>query len=230
MDYKTSIRLLFEAVLLEGRTTGGDYEATGQRVGAFIGKKGNNTRRNRERADRIVDRLADKEYKDKGDEGGPVGAPFNKGFRKGYVDTVRQQYESSNNARRNLRALFEAVLNEEGFEYQKPGKLSKSKRNQAEYEDRREKELSGKVVMAGGGNLTDKHLMPHERASARGVRAIKADSPHSKDKYGNPRSVPDTHTSMELAHRKEDRAAKRAARERRLAAKAAKAAKAQQKK
>lgn len=126
--------------------------------------------------------------------------------------------------RTSIRALFEAVLNEEGFEYQKPGQLSKSKRNQAEYQDRRERELSGRIVMRGGGNLLDKDIM--HRPSARALRAIKDKSPHSVDRYGNPRSVPDTHTFMNLAHVKADREAKRKAREERLARKAEAAAKA----
>lgn len=153
------------------------------------------------------------------------GRPNNYSEEERYLP---KENASTNHYRIGIRALFEAVLTEEGFEYQKPGQLSKNKRNQAEYEDRREKELSGRIVMRGGGNLLDKDLMPGAyRQAARGKRAIEADSPHSKDRYGNPRSVPDTHTFMNLAHVKADNAAKRAARERRLAAKAAKAAKAQ---
>jgi len=174
-------------------------------------------------------------------KGGPKKSPFwtNNPERAKFMDAYRKQAAARGRLpnpnfkekqetvegtimdyRTSIRALFEAVLNEEGFEYQKPGQLSKSKRNQAEYADRREKELSGRIVTTGGGNLIDKHLMPHQRASARGVRAIKTGSPHSKDRYGGTRSVPDTHTFMTLAHAKEDRAAKIAARQRRLAAKA----------
>lgn len=227
MDYRTSIRALFEAVLLEGKTTGGDPEATGKRVGAFLNRPGNNTFKNFRRSNEILDKMKKRKS---GKASNPnVTKPYFSGMRQGLG--YQRDDASTNHSRDNLRALFEAVLNEEGFEYQKPGQLSKSKRNQAEYQDRKERKQSGRIVMRGGGNLLDKDLMSGAyRQAARGMRAIKDKSPHSVDRYGNPRSVPDTHTSMVDAHRKADREAKIAARQRRLDRKAKAAAKAQQNK